>query len=72
MGELIDDIPEDSRWIPAFVVGSYLAGVNRHDEAKPYWRLTAAGPNFWWKLIARSTMRERYRDPDTNKSGPKT
>lgn len=67
--KLINDTPEVAKGTPAFIVASYLAGLKRHDEAKPYWRLAAGngGGSFWWKLIATSTLRERYHDAVTSK-----
>jgi hypothetical protein len=63
---VLESIPEGNRGNTTFPIAAHLTASGRRDEAKRYWTTTAqaANTNFWWRVIALSTLREGYpHDP---------
>ena len=70
--EILESMPKDSRGNSAFPIAAHLTASGRRDESKRYWLMTSEGDttNFWWRVIALSTLREMNPQDSGEKKAP--
>jgi tetratricopeptide (TPR) repeat protein len=71
--DVIESIPRENRGNTAFEVAARLTASGHLDLAKRYWLTVskARNTNFWWRVIALSILRDRYRSGPGDQSGPR-
>ena len=70
---VIESIPRENRGNTAYEVAAHLTASGQLAEAKRYWLTVAdsGNTNFWWRVIAKSIFRERYRNQASGRAGPR-
>ena len=70
---ILENLPTDTKVNMAFVVAARLTASKRLDEAKRFWVILSEGKqtNFWWRIFAISTLRERYSQHPGGQTSPR-